>query len=139
GVWRKPARPRGPPGRRLRLRQASRARRARPLARPRGGDRRRRDPRRGRRRTVVVTPDPRTKDGRFFHRRSAHDRLAFSPRLSSVLCRPKRRFPMDATALRAMQAPLKERYKGHPKSAYIPLNATGTLDDAPMHCKVETG
>src|SRR5215469_15595418 len=65
--------------------------------------------------------------------------LAFFRRLSSVLCRPKRRFPMDATALRAMQAPLKERYKGDPKSAYITLKAKGTLDDAHIACKVETG
>jgi len=46
---------------------------------------------------------------------------------------------MDATALRAMQAPLKERYKGDPKSAYITLKAKGTLDDAHVACKVETG
>src|SRR3979490_2997321 len=45
---------------------------------------------------------------------------------------------MDATALRAMQAPLKERYKGDPKSAYITLQAKGTLDDAHIACKVET-
>src|SRR5262245_38223628 len=45
---------------------------------------------------------------------------------------------MDATALRAMQAPLKERYKGDPKSAYITLKAKGTLDDANIACKVET-
>src|SRR6266542_6444758 len=46
---------------------------------------------------------------------------------------------MDATALRAMQAPLKERYKGDPKSAFITLKAKGTLDDAHIACKVETG
>jgi uncharacterized OsmC-like protein len=46
---------------------------------------------------------------------------------------------MDATALRAMQAPLKERYKGDPTSAYITLKAKGTLDDAHIACKVETG
>ena len=46
---------------------------------------------------------------------------------------------MDATALRAMQAPLKERYKGDPKSAFITLKAKGTLDDAQIACKVETG
>jgi len=46
---------------------------------------------------------------------------------------------MDATALRAMQAPLKERYKGDPKAAYITLKARGTLDDAHIACKVETG
>ena len=36
---------------------------------------------------------------------------------------------MDATALRAMQAPLKDRYKSDPKSAYITLKAKGSLDD----------
>ena len=46
---------------------------------------------------------------------------------------------MDATALRAMQAPLKERYKGDPKTAFITLKAKGTLDDAHLACKVETG
>jgi uncharacterized OsmC-like protein len=46
---------------------------------------------------------------------------------------------MDATALRAMQAPLKERYKGDPQSATITLKARGTLDDTAIACKVETG
>src|SRR5213076_2099962 len=47
--------------------------------------------------------------------------------------------PMDATVLRALQAPLKERYKGDPKSAFVTLRANGTLDDARIACKVETG
>ena len=46
---------------------------------------------------------------------------------------------MDGTALRAMQAPLKEQYKADAKSAYITLKAKGTLDDAHIACKVETG
>jgi len=46
---------------------------------------------------------------------------------------------MDAAGLRAMQAPLKERYKGDPKAAIITLRARGTLDDAHIACKVETG
>jgi uncharacterized OsmC-like protein len=46
---------------------------------------------------------------------------------------------MDATTLRAMQAPLKERYKGDPQSAVITLKARGTLDDTAIACKVETG
>src|SRR5499426_2055861 len=46
---------------------------------------------------------------------------------------------MDAQALRAMQAPIKDRYKGDPKAAYITLKARGTLDDAHIACKVETG
>ena len=40
-----------------------------------------------------------------------------------------RRVIMDATALRAMQAPIKERYKGDPGAAMITLKAKGTLDD----------
>jgi uncharacterized OsmC-like protein len=46
---------------------------------------------------------------------------------------------MDATALRAMQAPLKDRYKSDPKAATITLKAKGTLDDTHIACKVETG
>ncbi len=46
---------------------------------------------------------------------------------------------MDATALRAMQAPLKDRYKGDPQAAFITLKARGTLDDSNIACKVETG
>jgi uncharacterized OsmC-like protein len=46
---------------------------------------------------------------------------------------------MDANALRAMQAPLKERYKGDPQSAVITLKAKGSIDDTAIACKVETG
>ena len=46
---------------------------------------------------------------------------------------------MDATALRAMQAPIKERYKGDPGAAMITLKARGSIDDTNIACKVETG
>ena len=46
---------------------------------------------------------------------------------------------MDAAALRAMQAPIKDRYKGDPAAAMITLKAKGTLDDQHIACKVETG
>jgi uncharacterized OsmC-like protein len=46
---------------------------------------------------------------------------------------------MDAAELRAMQAPLKERYRNEPEAAYITLKAKGTLDDTNVACKVETG
>jgi uncharacterized OsmC-like protein len=46
---------------------------------------------------------------------------------------------MDADALRAMQAPIKERYKADPQAAVITLKAKGTLDDGGIACKVETG
>jgi uncharacterized OsmC-like protein len=46
---------------------------------------------------------------------------------------------MDAAGLRALQAPIKERYKTEPEAAFITLKAKGTLDDANIACKVETG
>jgi uncharacterized OsmC-like protein len=46
---------------------------------------------------------------------------------------------MDGQALRAMQAPIKDRYKADPDAAVITLKARGTLDDAHIACKVETG
>ena len=46
---------------------------------------------------------------------------------------------MDATALRELQAPLKDKYRSDPKAALITLKARGTLDDAHLACKVETG
>ena len=46
---------------------------------------------------------------------------------------------MNANELRALQAPLKERYKNEPKTAYITLKAKGSLDDTNVACKVETG
>ena len=46
---------------------------------------------------------------------------------------------MDANELRAMQAPIKDRYKSDAKAAFITLKAKGTLDDTNLACKVETG
>jgi len=46
---------------------------------------------------------------------------------------------MDATALRALQAPLKERYKEDPAAAVVTLKAQGSIDDTRVACKVETG
>jgi uncharacterized OsmC-like protein len=46
---------------------------------------------------------------------------------------------MDAAGLRAMQAPIKDRYKADPTAGLITLKAKGTLDDANIACKVETG
>src|SRR6202051_4733409 len=45
---------------------------------------------------------------------------------------------MDATSLRELQAPLKERYKKEPNAAVITLKARGSLDEG-IACKVETG
>jgi uncharacterized OsmC-like protein len=46
---------------------------------------------------------------------------------------------MDAAELRAMQAPIKDRYKADSSAALITLKARGTLDDTGIACKVETG
>ena len=45
---------------------------------------------------------------------------------------------MDGNELRAMQAPIKERYKNDPKAAVVTLKAKGTLDDSNIACKLET-
>ena len=46
---------------------------------------------------------------------------------------------MDADELRALQAPLKSRYRDQPDAAVITLKATGTLGDENITCSVETG
>ena len=46
---------------------------------------------------------------------------------------------MDPAGLRALQAPIKERYKADPKAGLITLKAKGALDDTSIACKVETG
>ena len=46
---------------------------------------------------------------------------------------------MDAAELRAIQGPIKERYKADASAARITLRAKGTLDDSLIACKVETG
>ncbi|KAA0676402.1 OsmC family protein [Azospirillum brasilense] len=46
---------------------------------------------------------------------------------------------MDAQDLRALQAPLKDKYKDAPESAVVTLKAHGALDDSGIACKVETG
>lgn len=46
---------------------------------------------------------------------------------------------MRAEELRALQAPLKERYREAPEAARITLRARGTLGEEKIACKVETG
>lgn len=46
---------------------------------------------------------------------------------------------MDVETLRAVQAPLKERYREAPGDALITLTARGDLDDSDLVCRVETG
>ena len=46
---------------------------------------------------------------------------------------------MNADELRAIQAPLKDRYRADPEAGLITLKASGALDSATIACKVETG
>src|SRR6478736_4806198 len=46
---------------------------------------------------------------------------------------------MNSDELRALQAPLKSRYREHPEEASITLHARAKLDDSAVTCKVETG
>jgi uncharacterized OsmC-like protein len=46
---------------------------------------------------------------------------------------------VNADQLRALQAPLKERYRSRPQSALITLKASGRLGDESISCRVETG
>jgi len=46
---------------------------------------------------------------------------------------------MDINELRALQAPLKDRYRAEPQAAVVTLRASGALDSAAVACKVETG
>lgn len=46
---------------------------------------------------------------------------------------------MSPDSLRALQAPLKERYRADPATALVTLRAAGSLDGAGVTCKVDTG
>ena len=46
---------------------------------------------------------------------------------------------MNADELRALQAPLKDRYRVDPNAGLVTLRASGALDSATIACKVETG
>ncbi|MEO9174718.1 MAG: OsmC family protein [Gaiellales bacterium] len=46
---------------------------------------------------------------------------------------------MNADELRALQAPIKERYRDEPEAAVVTLRANGTLGGTGISCRVETG
>src|ERR1700750_2377003 len=46
---------------------------------------------------------------------------------------------MDKDSLRALQTPIKDRYRTEPEAAVITLKASGALDSEGIACKVETG
>ena len=46
---------------------------------------------------------------------------------------------MDAEGLKAMQAPIKEKYQETPEAALITLKAEGELGDDALVCSVDTG
>lgn len=45
---------------------------------------------------------------------------------------------MDSQALRAMQAPIKDRYRAEPGAALVTLKAQGSLEPEGISCKVDT-
>jgi uncharacterized OsmC-like protein len=46
---------------------------------------------------------------------------------------------VNADDLRALQAPIKDRYRAEPEAARVTLKARGALDSASIACNVETG
>lgn len=46
---------------------------------------------------------------------------------------------MDSTTLRNKQAPLKERYRTDPSSAFLTLKTTGTLSSTSIACSLSSG
>jgi uncharacterized OsmC-like protein len=50
---------------------------------------------------------------------------------------PRRK--MDSVELKALQAPLKARYRDDPSTALVTLSATGTLGEESVACTVSTG
>lgn len=46
---------------------------------------------------------------------------------------------MQAEQLRAVQAPLKQRYRDEPEAAVVTLRASGALDGDGLTCSVQTG
>jgi hypothetical protein len=46
---------------------------------------------------------------------------------------------VKAGELRALQAPLKERYRAEPEVALVTLRASGRLDGEGLTCKLDTG
>ncbi|HKV75238.1 MAG TPA: OsmC family protein [Gemmatimonadales bacterium] len=46
---------------------------------------------------------------------------------------------MNGDELKALQAPLKQRYREDPGAALITLRASGTLDASGVSCRVDTG
>src|SRR5690242_21054009 len=47
--------------------------------------------------------------------------------------------PLDSTALRALQQPLKDAYRDDPQAAVITLEAHGELGEENISCSVATG
>lgn len=45
---------------------------------------------------------------------------------------------MDASQLKAVQAPIKERYRTQPQSALVTIESVGELDIKNQHCKINS-
>src|SRR5438552_4454837 len=75
-------------------------------------------------------------------RRPQGGTFSISTGAPGVECRPGKRGlleRMDANELRALQSPLKARYREQPGAALITLCAIGSLGAEAVACKVETG
>lgn len=46
---------------------------------------------------------------------------------------------MNVEELRALQAPIKDKYRGDPNAAVVTLKAEGDVDSSEIACKVDTG
>jgi uncharacterized OsmC-like protein len=65
-------------------------------------------------------------------------RSGFESRPAHPVQAVDRLVPMEQEQLRAVQAPLKERYRSEPETARITLSATGSLGEG-VSCSVHTG
>jgi uncharacterized OsmC-like protein len=61
-----------------------------------------------------------------------------TPHRESESCPDQKRCIMDRDQLRAVQAPLKQRYREDPESALITLRAEGSLEEQ-IACSISTG
>jgi uncharacterized OsmC-like protein len=82
---------------------------------------------------VWVRRDPLPRLNRFFMVVAARPNPVADPRATA------RMSMMRGDDLRALQAPLKQRYRETPEAAVVTLKAKGEIGDETLTCKVETG
>src|SRR3546814_14727874 len=74
----------------------------------------------------------------FFKQKTAYE-MRISDWSSDVCSSDLGRSQMKAEDLKALQSPLKERYRENPTAAHVTLTAEGKLGDESLTCSVETG